>query len=222
VGAEEIFGTVVVVVRSDPPRQKTRSRVARSRSTTKQLILDALVELLEDRPIREIGVEDVMARTGLGRTAFYRYFPDLESVLLLHIERISGELHAPSDRWLSSSDPNALVGDAALRMAQVYADSGRLIRAFSHSAGGGEDVEAAWAAVIDSFVVPAAARVELLIDAGLADVAHAAETVRALVVLIDRYLTDTYGAARDTVQVEVAAEVLESVWRRSLNLRSPD
>jgi TetR/AcrR family transcriptional regulator, ethionamide resistance regulator len=220
-GRRSILDTVVVVARSGPPRQHVRSRTAASRTATMQLILDATEALLEDKPIREIGVEDVMARTGLGRTAFYRYFPDLESVLLRHMERIAGDLHAASDTWLASSDPNAVLGDVARRMVHVFADNGRLIQAFSHSAGGGEDVESAWASVIDSFVVPAVARVEQLIETGRADVDHPAQAVRALVVLIDSYLTDAYGVSRDAVPVDVAAEVLTAIWRRSLRLRSP-
>ena len=37
---------------------------------------------LKAKPFRELTVDELMEGTGLSRTAFYRYFPDRESVLV--------------------------------------------------------------------------------------------------------------------------------------------
>ena len=59
-----------------------RAAAQQRRAATEQAILDATEALFEERPFWELNVEDVMATAGLGRTAFYRYFHDLESVVV--------------------------------------------------------------------------------------------------------------------------------------------
>ena len=57
-------------------------------------ILDATAILLNSRPFRDLTVEDVMTAAGLGRTAFYRYFPDLESLVVRLMGRLVEEFRA--------------------------------------------------------------------------------------------------------------------------------
>ena len=158
-----------------------------------------------------------MEVAGLGRTAFYRYFPDLESVLLRHMTGIADVLHAASRDWLAAEDPDAQLVDSGLRIAGVYRDHGRVLQAFSEAAGAGPDVPAAWRAVLDSLIDPGVAHLDELIAHGRADCAHPRETIRALSVLIDRYLLDIYGHSAD-LDVAQPVAVLVEIWRRSLRL----
>lgn len=179
-----------------------------------------MITLLEERPFREITVDDLMAKAGQGRTAFYRYFPDLEAVLLHLIGIVAADLHAASDAWLTSDDPNATLEETAAKMVDTFRHHGRVLRAIRHSSGVGEDIEDAWIAVITAFVDPAIIRVQMLIDDGRADVEHPDQVVRALVVVIEAYLTDVYGADRDALDPAIATATLATLWRRSLRLSS--
>ena len=200
-----------------PARIRVRAAAQQRRAATEQAILDATEGLLERRSFRDLTVEDVMDVAGLGRTAFYRYFPDLESVVLRHMDGIAEELHAASRDWLSADDPDAQLVASGLRIAAVYRDHGRLMQAFSEAAGAGPDVHDAWRRVLDSLIDPGVAHLEALIARGRAECAHPGETIRALSVLIDRYLLDTYGHSAE-VDVAVPVAVLVQIWRRSLRL----
>jgi AcrR family transcriptional regulator len=182
------------------------------------VILDATEALLERAPFRELTVEDVMEVAGLGRTAFYRYFPDLESVVLRHMAAIADELHAASADWLVAEDPDAQLMGSGRRIAAVYRDHGRLIQAFSDAAGAGPDVHGAWRAVLDSLIEPGVTHLDVLIANGRAECERPGETIRALSVLIDRYLLDIYGRSA-TVDIEEPVAVLVQIWRRTLRLR---
>ena len=200
-----------------PTRIRTRAAAQQRRAATEQAILDATESLLEIRSFRDLSVEDVMEVTGLGRTAFYRYFPDLERVVLRHMAGIAEDLHAASREWFSADHPDAQLVDSGLRIAAVYRDHGRLMQAFSEASVAGPDVRDAWRDVLDSLIDPGVAHLELLIAQGRAECAHPAETIRALTVLIDRYLLDIYGHAAP-VDVGVPVAVLVEIWRRSLRL----
>ena len=78
-----------------------------------------------------------MTSAGLTRTAFYRYFPDLESVLLRLVEDIADELERrrPPDGSTPTppTDETALV-DAGRGLAETYRTHGRLLAAFADAA----------------------------------------------------------------------------------------
>jgi TetR/AcrR family transcriptional regulator, ethionamide resistance regulator len=201
-----------------PTRSRTRAAAQQRRAATEQAILDATEALLEQKPFRELTVEDVMEVAGLSRTAFYRYFPDLESVVLRHMAGIADELHVAAADWLSSDDPDAQLLDSGRHIARVYRDHGRLMQAFSDAAGAGPDVHAVWRAVLDGLIEPGVAHLDTLIAEGRADCAHPGETIRALSALIDRYLLDIYGHS-PVVDIEEPVAVLVQIWRRTLRLR---
>jgi AcrR family transcriptional regulator len=83
-----------------PASAALRRRVRERRTTAERTILDATEALLTDREFRDLTVEDVMASTGLTRTSFYRYFPDLEAVLLRWLSDLGDDLRRTADSWL--------------------------------------------------------------------------------------------------------------------------
>jgi TetR/AcrR family transcriptional regulator, ethionamide resistance regulator len=201
-----------------PTRTRTRAAAQQRRAATEQAILDATESLLETMPFRDLTVEDVMERAGLGRTAFYRYFPDLESVVLRHMAAIADEVFVASEDWLAAADPAAQLVDSGLRIAAVYRDHGRVMQAFCDAAGAGPDVRDAWRAVLDTLIAPGVTHLEALIAQGRAECEDPAETIRALSVLIDRYLLDIYGRS-SAVDIAEPVAVLAQIWRRTLRLR---
>jgi AcrR family transcriptional regulator len=201
-----------------PTRTRTRAAAQQRRAATEQAILDATEALLETRPYRELTVEDVMEAAGLSRTAFYRYFPDLETVLLRHMTGIADEIALASYHWLTAEDPDAQLVDAGLRIAAVYREHGRVMQAFSDAAGAGPDVHEAWRATIDRLIEPGVAHLRLLIAHGRAECDYPDETIRALSVLIDRYMLDIYGRS-SAVDIAEPVAVLLQIWRRTLRLR---
>ena len=176
----------------------------------------AAEHLLADRTYWDLTVEDVMAAAGLTRTAFYRYFPDMEAVLLAALAEISEELLEAAGRWLSfDADPDADMLAATTGLAEVYLRHGRMLLAFAEAAAGGAAMQKAWHDVVDSFVVPVRARLADLAAQGRSHLAHPDEAARALVWMTERYLLETYGRGL-AVPVPVAAEMLAQVWRAAV------
>ena len=81
-----------------------RSANRRRRSEARQQILDVARSELKVKPFRELSVDDLMEAAGLSRTAFYRYFPDREAVLVDLLEELGGALAEARD--VESAEPD--------------------------------------------------------------------------------------------------------------------
>ena len=198
-----------------PSTTRQRERARDHRASVEAAIYRAIELLLEDRPFRDLTVEDVMAQTGMGRTAFYRYFPDLETVLLRRLDQVSVELDDASDRWLHPDAPAAAgLADAALGLAEVFRAHAPLLQALADAAASGE-LDRAWRATVDGFVAPATERIAKLRERGRCSVDRPDQTARALVWMTERYLLESYREDRD-FDPELASQTLAQIWHRSL------
>ena len=63
----------------------------------KQLIKDTFISLLEDRPLAQITVKDIVASAGINRNTFYYHFADLpeliESIVMDEADRLASYYH---------------------------------------------------------------------------------------------------------------------------------
>jgi AcrR family transcriptional regulator len=195
-----------------PTNTALRQRVRERRTSAERKILDATEALLALREFRDLTVEDVMASTGLTRTSFYRYFPDLEAVLLRWLADLGDELRSTADSWLQ--DPTTGI-ETGIEFVTLYRDHGRLLLAFEQASGAGSEIDAAWRSVIQTFTDNYAEFIAELCRTGLSTVDRPEETARALVGMTERYLLDTYGRG-PAVDVDVAAATLAEIWQRTL------
>jgi AcrR family transcriptional regulator len=93
-----------------------------------------------------LSVDELMQATGLSRTAFYRYFPDREAVLLDLLEEVWGELAEARD-----ADPDLTDSASLPRLAQLIADNRAVLKAVADAAPGDEDVERAYRNFMHSY-----------------------------------------------------------------------
>ena len=193
-----------------------RQRTIEHRQAIEAAILEAMAGLLQQRAFRDVSVEDVMSATGLSRTAFYRYFPDLEAVMLRLMDDTEGRLSIAAGKWILAEDPRAILVDVARELAEIYQSDGRIILAFADAAAGATDLEAAWREAIAGFIDVVAAKVSDLRAAGLSAVDDPVEISRALVWMTERYLLEVFGRQPGSVTTETAAKVLDTVWMRAL------
>ena len=197
---------------------QTRGPGQERRVATERAILDAAESLIEQRRYSEISVEDVMAATKLGRTAFYRYFPDLESVVERLMTGLIDEIWGASADWMFSEDPVAPLADAVRRLVTVYRDHGRVLQAFEDAARAGSELRDRWNEKLGAMVGPLKSHMLRLIMAGRANAELPEETIDALAIFTERYLLSVYGQAAD-VPAERPTAVLMQVWARTLQLR---
>lgn len=71
-----------------PQKDDRRSR------RTRQLLGDALVELMLEKHFESITVQDILNRADVGRSTFYAHYIDKESLLISQIEHVIRELEA--------------------------------------------------------------------------------------------------------------------------------
>jgi TetR/AcrR family transcriptional regulator, ethionamide resistance regulator len=126
-----------------------RSVNRRRREEARQQILDAARQALQTKPFRELSIDELMAATGLGRTAFYRYFPDREAVLLELLEEVWGELAEARDIELAAADLDDASSLADL--TRLLTHNHGVLKAIADAAPGDEDLEHAYRAFMRSY-----------------------------------------------------------------------
>jgi TetR/AcrR family transcriptional regulator, ethionamide resistance regulator len=208
-----------VVSEERAPRRRRRPEEA------ERVILAAARAFLEERPFREMTVEGIMERTGLSRPAFYAYFKDRYDLVTRLIEGVGGLLFALDWRWLSggeSGDDAREVLVAALREgSRTFVEYGPVLRAIADAAGYDARVEQVYRyGLIERLVAAVGARISRDVEAGVSpDDLDPQETARALVLMTERYLLDSFGRPESRPSRARAAAVvgaLEKVWVRTL------
>ena len=126
-----------------------RSANRRRREEARQRILDATRQILQDKPFRDLTVDELMSASGLSRTGFYRYFPDREAVLLDLLEEVFGELADARDAELVGAD----FDDASSmgRLTELLAANQAVLKAITDAAPGDEDLDRAYRAFMHSY-----------------------------------------------------------------------
>ncbi len=164
-------------------------------------------------------VEDVMARTGLSRPAFYAYFKDRYELVTRLLEGIGGLLFAVDRRWLVG-DPGVgreesaeILRDALRGGAETFESYGPVLRAISDAASYDERVEEVYRfGLIERLIVAVAARISRDVEAGISpEGLIPEETAKALVFMTERYLIDAY-ATSPKEQSDAIVQTLETVW----------
>jgi len=75
---------------SDRPRTYSSPLRDRQAQRTRELILDALTELLSEQPSDEITTREIAERAGVSQPTVYRHFPDRSALLEGLADRITG------------------------------------------------------------------------------------------------------------------------------------
>ena len=186
-------------------------------------ILAAARSFLSEHPFREMKVEDVMARTGLSRPAFYAYFGDRYELVTRLLEGIGGLLFAVDRRWLVG-DPGlgrresaAVLREALGGGAETFERYGPVLRAISDAASYDGRVEEVYrGGLIERLILAVEARISRDVEAGISPAElDPRETARALVFMTERYLIDAYGTPRAD-STDAVVRTLQKVWISTL------
>jgi AcrR family transcriptional regulator len=200
-------------------------RRRRKPEEAERTILAAGRAFLEKHPFREMTVEGVMVRTGLSRPAFYAYFKDRYDLVTRMLEGIGGLLFALDWRWLSDTpdgtDAREVLVEALRAGSRTFVEYGPVLRAISDAAGYDARVEEVYrGGLIERLIAAVAARISRDIEAGVSpDCLNPEQTARALVLMTERYLLDTFGRPERRLsrrETEAILDTLEEVWVRTL------
>jgi TetR/AcrR family transcriptional regulator, ethionamide resistance regulator len=197
--------------REGPARRRRRTPEIAERE-----IITAAESLLRERPFRELTVDEVMRRTDLSRPSFYVYFRDRHHLVLRVVEHLGSELFTMSERWLrGTGDGPAIAREALDGIVAVYVEHGPVMRALADAATDDPDVEQAYGALVQTFIDATARHIDEEVAAGQILPLDAAETAKALVWMMERYLILSLGREPLTPH-EAVADTLATIWTRVL------
>jgi len=91
------------------PSSERRPRAAgrSDASSVRERLLDTAADLFYREGIRAVGVDLVVARTGVAKTSLYRHFPSKDELIAAVLERDNGDYWAQWDRLAGRKGPEA-------------------------------------------------------------------------------------------------------------------
>lgn len=123
------------------------------RESVRAALCDALLDLVEQMPFKEISIDDVTTAAGIKRSAFYVYFSDKQDLLVATAAETAEALYREADRWWHGEGPPEERLIAALTgMAELYARHASLLRAATEVSTYDEEVRLFWRGIIERFV----------------------------------------------------------------------
>jgi AcrR family transcriptional regulator len=192
-------------------RARRREQAQEGRAQVRAAILHTARQLVEARMFGRVGINELMDGTGMGRTAFYRYFADQESVLLALFDEAVEDLRSASQAWMD--DRTSDIDQVLLTGVAVYAQHAPLLRSVAELALTDERLRTAYTAAIDEFTEAVERRIKLEQERGHARGLDPRATARALVWMNERFESMSLQSGDDLDQV---AHTLSAIWQRVL------
>jgi AcrR family transcriptional regulator len=118
-------------------------------------LLRAIEDLLsEGRCYTELSVEQIAARAGISRTAFYFYFNDKRQVLMRLVEGVSQLFYEQADRWWSGSQPDdpSQLREVLTNVLRMYREHAAVLTAIVEAASYDDEIAAFWRGLMDRFI----------------------------------------------------------------------
>jgi AcrR family transcriptional regulator len=204
-----MLGAIVRVVSNTFASRRSANR--RRRNEAREQILDVARRELKVKPFRELSVDELMQQTGLSRTAFYRYFPDREAVLVDLLEEVWGSLAEARDLEVGTEGIASASSMAGL--TELLAENRHVLKAIADAAPGDEDVEQAYHTFMHSYwIEDLTARILSAQEQGLASGLDPELAGEALGWMAERLVTQSLDRDPDQVLDTIIAIVAKTLY----------
>ena len=201
----------------NPANERKRRR--RSPEEAEEEILAAARGLLAERPASEVTVGAIMEATTLSRKSFYVYFENRYDLLRRLVEPLAAERDAIIAPLLEPGvDMATGAREALVRLAELYATHGALLRALAEASSADEEARRAWRGFMDPVIDAHSAKIADEIERGRIRGLDPEPAARALIGMNLQYFFDELVYAPEP-DVEAAAETLLVLWQRALYYR---
>lgn len=203
------------------PRIRLRTDVSsvtnlRKSERTRQAILDGALEFLWSRPFREMTVAELMAITGVSRSAFYQYFTDLHDLIETLLRGIEEDIFEVAVPWLSGEgEPTALLQESLAGLVRVCYERGPILRAVADASTADERLERSWAKFLTKCDDAVTDRIKEHQAEGLI-AAFAARPVAIALNRLDASLLIHAFGRRPRGEPKAVRESLTRIWRSTL------
>jgi TetR/AcrR family transcriptional regulator, ethionamide resistance regulator len=206
---------------STPETRPSRGRrAAKMRGDEReQLILSAFEQLLAERSLHDISVDDIARAAGLSRSAFYFYFASKEAVLLSLFERMLVEAAARREEVAErvGSDPAARVRESLSAFFDVFREHRAVTLAGADARASSAEVRAVWEQVMEAWVQETAADIEAERARGAAPPGVPARDLAISLLLMNERVQYTALAGHSpAVDADQVVDVLSAIWLNAI------
>jgi TetR/AcrR family transcriptional regulator, ethionamide resistance regulator len=177
-----------------------------------EAILATCERLLGEKPLAEIGVDELAAGAGISRPTFYLYFESKNAVLRTLVERLADAMYADAASFLARTDeePEDTISRSIGAAADQWREHGPVLRAAVEAWGTVPELQAVWEDIVRRFVDQAAARIAE--ETG----SDAESLAKALIWMNERcFYTSSLGAG-PALSDEELVPTLTAIWLRAI------
>jgi AcrR family transcriptional regulator len=181
-------------------------------------ILTTAEQLLEQRPLADISVDDLAKGAGISRPTFYFYFPSKDAVLLTLFQRVIVEADSALEN-LVANPPADLKGLWRIGITVFVETFGshRAVSLAADSARTNKDLRELWSKFMQKWVGHIATVIEVERARGAAPVTlPAGELSAALNLLNEKVMLSSFADDRPSVPRERVLETLVHIWTTSI------
>jgi TetR/AcrR family transcriptional regulator, ethionamide resistance regulator len=208
------------------PAKPTVTPVTRSRRTRRvsgdereRAILATFEDLLQERALHEISIDDIARGAGISRPTFYFYFASKEAVLLSLLERMLAEALSTRGDTLErlAEDPAARLRESLTAYFDVFRGHRAVTLAGADAAASSTEVREMWAQVMEAWVQETAAAIEAERARGVApEGIPARDLAIALLSMNERVFHNTFARHAPAVDEDGVVDTLVAVWLSSI------
>jgi TetR/AcrR family transcriptional regulator, ethionamide resistance regulator len=209
------------VTTASPARGSRGRRSTRPSGDDRELaILTTLEQLLEQRQLADISVDDLAKGAGISRPTFYFYFPSKDAVLLALVEQVINEADGNADAAMGGMD-------AAVDPAGVWKAINALFSTFgAHRAvtlagaaarPTNPGVRARWSRFMQKWIDHTTASIETERARGAApESIPAKDLATSLNLMNERMMLAAYAAEQPAVAAAQLVDTLAHIWVTSI------
>jgi AcrR family transcriptional regulator len=214
---------------TSPPTSETSPRGRRgtraSGDDRERAILVTAEQLLEERPLSEISVEDLARGAGISRPTFYFYFPSKDAVLLTLVDRMVEAGTASREEALAklARDPRAGWRMALQASFDAFGSRRAVILAAAELRTTNAEARELWSRVMEGWVTDVTAVIESERTRGVAPAGQPARDLAiALLQMNERAQYATFAGESPALSEDKILDVLVDVWVRAIYGAAPE
>jgi AcrR family transcriptional regulator len=202
--------------------QSTGARPARGRRAPRvtgddreRAILETAEQLLEERGLHEISIDDLARGAGISRPTFYIYFSSKEAVLLTLLDRMVEEARIGRGDALErfAEDPPRWLRQGITAIYETFRSHRAATLAAADARATSPEVRELWAGVMEQFVQETSAAIEAERKRGAApEGVPARDLAVALNLMNERVLLATFADHTPAVDEANVIDALVAVW----------
>ncbi|MCV7123425.1 TetR/AcrR family transcriptional regulator [Mycobacterium lacus] len=195
-------------------------RSARPSGDDRELAILATAEqLLEDRALADISVDDLAKGAGISRPTFYFYFPSKEAVLLTLLDRVVSEADSALQALVDGleADREDMWRTGINVFFETFGSHRAVTRAAQAARGTSTEVRELWSTCMQKWIGFTAAVIDAERDRGAAPhTLPSQELATALNLMNERTLFASFAAEQPSVPESHVLDTLVHIWVSSI------